>query len=107
MPIPVRQGAPTLFIRRDAYERTGLVRSALDARLGLTDEEFRVDGDVVVIGPVYDAEAFSALLMELEERGLVYYEDFFELTGNWPEWLRVLAGSSGAPRRSNPSQPHS
>ena len=106
MPIPVRQGAPTLFIRRDAYERTGLVRSALDTRLGLTDEEFRVDGDVVVIGPVYDTDAFSELLAELEELGLTYYEDFFELTGNWPDWLRVLAGSSGAPLRSNPSQPH-
>lgn len=107
MPIPVREGAPTLFVRRDAYERTGLVRSALDARLGLTDEEFRVDGDVVIIGPVYDTEAFSVLLAELEELGLVYYDDFFELTGNWPGWLRVLAGSSGPPLRSNPSQPHS
>jgi len=107
MPIPVRPGAPTLFIRRDAYEKTGLVRAALDARLGLTDEEFRVDGDVVAIGPVYDAEAFAGLLAELEELGLSYYDDFFELSGNWPEWLRVLSGSSGAPLRSNPSQPHS
>lgn len=107
MPIPVHPGAPTLFIRRDAYERTGLVRAALDARLGLTDQEFRVDGDVVIIGPVYDADAFSELLTELETLGLAYYDDFFELSGNWPEWLRVLAGSSGAPLRSNPSQPQS
>ena len=107
MPIPVRAGAPTLFIRREAYERTGFVRAALDVRLGLTDEEFRVDGDVVVIGPVYDAEAFSELLAKLEELGLTYYDDFFELSGNWPDWLRVLSGSSGASPRSNPSQPHS
>jgi len=107
MPIPVRPGAPTLFMRRDAYERIGLVRAALDARLGLTDDEFRVEGDVVVIGPVYDTEAFSALLAELEEMQLAYYEDFFELSGTWPEWLRVLVGSSGASPRSSPSQPHS
>jgi hypothetical protein len=106
MPIPVRPGAPTLFIRREAYERSGLVRATLDARLGLTDEEFRVDGDVVVIGPVYDADAFSELAAELEKLGLAYYDDFFELSGNWPDWLRVLSGSSGAPR-SSPSQPHS
>src|SRR5687768_4291567 len=91
MPIPIRSGAPTLFIRRECYERSGLVRAELDARLGLTDEEFHVDGDVVVIGPVYDAEAFSALVAELEELGLAYYDDFFELSGNWPEWLRVLS----------------
>ena len=107
MPLSLRSGAPTLFIRRDAYERTGLVRSALDARLGLTDEEFRVEGDIVVIGPVYDAEAFGDFLAELEKIGLAYYDDFFELTGNWPDWLRVLAGSSGPPGRSNPSHPHS
>jgi hypothetical protein len=107
MPIPVRPGAPTLFIRRDAYERTGLIRAALDARLGLTDEEFRVEGDVVVIGPVFDEDAFAGLLAELEELGLSYYDDFFELSGNWPDWLRVLTGSSGASPRSNPSQPHS
>jgi hypothetical protein len=107
MPIPVPAGAPTLFIRREAYERTGLVRAALDARLGLTDEEFRVDGDVIVIGPVYDAEAFSGLMAQLEDLGLAYYDDFFELSGNWPEWLRVFSGSSGASPRINPSQPHS
>ena len=29
-----------------------------------------------------------------EERGLVYYDDMFELSGNWPEWLRLYAMSS-------------
>jgi hypothetical protein len=92
-------------MRRTAYERSGLVRAALDERLGLTADEFRVEGDVVVIGPVYDSEAFAALLEELERLGLVYYDDFFELSGNWPDWLSVLAGPVSAPGRSNPSQP--
>jgi hypothetical protein len=105
MPLPIPSGAPTLFIRRSAYESSGLVRLAIDERLGLTSNEFRVEGDLVVIGPAYDAEAFATLLDELEQLGLSYYEDFFELSGNWPEWLSVLAGSVGAAGRSSPSQP--
>ena len=105
MPVPIHSGAPTLIVRRPAYERSGLVRAAIDERLGLTDEEFRVEGDVVLIGPVHDADAFAAFVEELEGLGLAYYEDFFELSGNWPEWLTVLAGSLGAPGRSSPSQP--
>jgi hypothetical protein len=107
MPLQIHAGAPTLFVRRQAYERSGLVRAALDERLGLTDNEFRVEGDVVAIGPVYDAEAFVGLLEQLEQIGLVFYDDFFELNGAWPEWLSVFAGSVGEPGRSKPSQPHS
>jgi hypothetical protein len=35
------------------------------------------------------------LLDELEGLGLVYFDDFFELSGNWPEWLRIYASSEG------------
>jgi hypothetical protein len=107
MPLSIPAGAPTLFIRKEAYERTGLVRQSIDARLGLTPEEFRVEGEIVLIGPVYDGEAFAALVDDLEKAGLAYYDDFFELTGNWPEWLAVFAGSVGAQGRSSPSHPHS
>ena len=105
MPLSVPTGAPTLIIRREAYERAGLVRAAIDEQLGLTDREFRVEGDLVLIGPVYDADAFAALLARLEEVGLAFYDDFFELSGNWPGWLVILA-AAGAAGRSNPSQPH-
>ena len=94
MPLTVPQGVPTLFFRREAYERAGLTRANLDARLGLTDTEFRVEGDLVALGPLYDTEALGELIEELEGSGLAYYEDFFELSGNWPEWLTVLARSS-------------
>ena len=104
MPLHVRAGAPTLFIRRAAYETAGLVRAAVDERLGLTADEFVVEGDLVAIGPVHDAEAFASFVAELEELGLAYYDDFFELTGNWPEWLGVMASGS-RPGRSNPSHP--
>ena len=95
MPLPVTQGVPTLFIRRAAYERAGLTRASLDARLGLTDAEFQVDGELVALGPIYDVDALGALVDDLERVGLVYYEDFFELSGSWPEWLEVVVRAAG------------
>lgn len=95
MPLPVTQGVPTLFLRREAYERTGITRASLDARLGLTDAEFRVEGDLIALGPIYDIDALGVLVDELEQTGLTYYEDFFELSGSWPEWLMILARGSG------------
>ena len=95
MPLPVAHGVPTLFIRRPAYERAGLTRATLDERLGLTDAEFQVDGDLVALGPIYDIEALGTLVDELEEAGLTYYEDFFELSGSWPEWLEIVVRAGG------------
>jgi hypothetical protein len=90
MALLVTQGVPTLFFRRDAYERAGLTRATLDARLGLTDAEFRVEASLVAIGPIYDVDALGVLVDELEQIGLTYYDDYFELSGSWPEWLTVL-----------------
>jgi hypothetical protein len=94
MALFVTQGVPTLFFRRTSYERAGFTRAALDARLGLTDREFRVDGQLVAIGPIYDVDALGTLGDELERIGLVYYDDYFELSGSWPEWLEVLVRTS-------------
>ena len=106
MPLPIASGAPTLVIRRSAYERAGLVRAGVDSRLGLTADEFRVEGDLVAIGPVHDGDVFAEFVAELETLGLVYFDDFFELSGNWPGWLSVFAAISAATGRSKPSQPH-
>src|SRR3954447_23142993 len=75
--LDVTQGVPTLFFPREAYERAGLTRATLDARLGLTDAEFKVEGDLVALGPLYDTEALGELLDELEVAGLTYFEDYF------------------------------
>ena len=93
MPLDVPASHPTLIFRREAYERATLVRAALDQRLGLTADEFRVEGDLIVLGPIHDEEALGALLGDLEQLGLVYYDDFFEMSGNWPEWLHVRVAS--------------
>lgn len=95
MPVPVAPGIPTLFIRKGAFERVGLTRAQLDERLNLTAGEFRVDRDLIVVGPIHAVDDLPALLGEFERLGLVYFDDFFELSGNWPEWLGLYASSEG------------
>jgi len=91
MPLSVPSGHPSLIIRKDAYERVGLSRAAIDERLHLTAEEFRVEGGVVVIGPIIAEADLQEVIAELEQAGLVYFEDFFDLSGNWPSWLTLFA----------------
>ena len=93
MPLELAPNNPSLLIRRTAFERAGLSRSAIDERLNLTDEEFRVEADLIVIGPILDDAALPELIADLEGAGLVYFDDFFDLSGNWPQWLTVFARS--------------
>jgi hypothetical protein len=91
MPMSVIDGLPTIFVKKDAFERAGLARSEIDSRFNLTDAEFRVEGGLVAIGPLPSDEMVGPLLEFLEARGLAYFEDVFELSGNWPAWLRLYA----------------
>ena len=92
MALPIAGDAPSLCIRRAAYEQSGLVRADIDARLGLTADEFRVERDLIVIGPIYGV-ALTEFFDELEKVGLRYHDDYFELPGNWPDWLKLYAAS--------------
>jgi hypothetical protein len=91
MPLTIASDHPTMFIRRDAFERVGLTRAGIDARLNLTPDEFRVEGALIAVGPLVGDTALEELIEELEALGLVYFDDFFELSGNWPAWLRLYA----------------
>ncbi|HTR77953.1 MAG TPA: hypothetical protein VMH39_07575 [Gemmatimonadaceae bacterium] len=91
MPIAIRSGAPTLFIRRAAFERANITRSELDASLGLTPDEFAVEGGLVAVGPLYGNDAFERAVVLLESRGLEVFSDFFELSGNVPDWIALFA----------------
>lgn len=93
MPLRLPSNVPTMLVRRSAFERSGLLRSDLDARYGLTPDEFRVEGDVVAIGPLHAADAVTDLTEQLEQLGLVYFDDFFEMSGNWPGWLALWASA--------------
>ena len=91
MPLAINADAPTLLIRKSAFERVGLTRRTVDERLNLTPDEFRVEGDLIAVGPLVGETALPDLVEELENVGLVYFDDFFELSGNWPAWLRLFA----------------
>lgn len=95
MPLSISNAAPTLLIRKEAFERIGLTRGVFDDRLNLTPDEFRVEGEIVAIGPLIGETALPDLIDELESLGLIYFDDFFELSGNWPGWLRLFALGTG------------
>jgi len=91
MPLPISNTAPSLVIKRSAFERADLTRQIFDEALGLTADEFRVEAELIVIGPLVGESSLTDLIDQLEERGLVYFDDFFELSGNWPDWLSIFA----------------
>lgn len=91
MPLSISNSAPSLAIRRSAFERVEFTRQMFDETLGLTPEEFRVEAGLIVIGPLVGESSLTDLIDTLEARGLAYYDDFFELSGNWPDWLTLFA----------------
>jgi len=101
MPLQISTQAPTLLVRRSSFERANLTRQEIDHALNLTDDEFRVEGELIVIGPVHDAVALERLVDQLTTAGLEHFDDFFDMSGNWPDWLmlfvqaRARSGSAG------------
>src|SRR2546423_8550780 len=91
MPIELAHNRASILIRRAAFERASLARSAIDQKFNLTDEEFQVEEDLVVIGPLSSDDMISQLIEDLERSALTYFDDFFDLTGTWPNWLSRYA----------------
>jgi len=91
MPLTITANLPTVLIRKSQFESHGLTRLELDTRFNLTDAEFKLEDDLIAIGPLPNEDALPALISYFEEKGLVYFDDFFELSGNWPEWLVLYA----------------
>ena len=96
MPLELSHDRAVILIRQSAFERGGLSRQAIDERYGLTDDEFRVEDGLIALGPLPSEDMLPELIADLEESGLTYFDDFFELSGNWPEWLVIyVRGSKG------------
>jgi hypothetical protein len=96
MPIELSHDRAVVLIRQSAFERVGLTRQAIDERYNLTDEEFRVEEGLVLIGPLPSDDVLPELVEALEATGLSYFDDFFELSGNWPDWLSLyVRGAKG------------
>ena len=89
MPVTVNAGRPVIVIRKGSYETAGIIRAELDGRFNLTDEEFRVEGNLIIVGPLPSDDMVAPVVEYLENAGLVYFDDFFELSGNWPDWLHL------------------
>lgn len=89
MPIELSHDRGTILIRRSAFERAHLTRSVIDERYNLTDKEFQVEEDLIVIGPLPSEDMIPQMIEDLEQNGLAYFEDFFDLSGNWPDWLTI------------------
>jgi hypothetical protein len=90
MPLDLHHSASTVLVRRVSWERSGLTRAEVDQRCNLTADEFRVEGQLLAIGPLFADMQLEHLVAMLESVGLAHFDDFFELSGNWPEWLSVL-----------------
>lgn len=91
MPLRLATDAPTLLLRKDSFERAQLTRQEIDEWLNLTADEFAVEGNLIAVGPIYDDDALQRLVEALEARGLTYFDDFFEMSGNWPTWFNLVA----------------
>jgi hypothetical protein len=98
MALELAHGHAIMLIRQSAFERSGITRSAIDERYNLTADEFRVEDGLVVLGPLPSVDMLPELIDDLEQNGLVYFDDFFELSGNWPDWLMLYARSAKAGR---------
>lgn len=90
MPLALASAGSTLAIRRDAFERVGLTREAIDRILNLTDDEFRVEGALIAIGPLPSPDDVPSLIDVFEDAGLVYFDDFMEIPGGFPDWLELF-----------------
>jgi hypothetical protein len=99
MPIELAHNRGTILIRRSAFERAHLTRSAVDERYNLTDEEFHVEEDLIVIGPLPSDDVIPQMIEDLEQSGLEYFDDFFDLSGSWPDWLMIYARARGGKNR--------
>jgi hypothetical protein len=94
MPLELPQDSAVILIRQSAFEASGIARAAIDERYNLTADEFRVEDGLVLIGPLPSDDALPTLINDLEQSGLVYFDDFFDLSGNWPGWLTLYARSA-------------
>jgi hypothetical protein len=91
MPLELGHSRSIILIRQSAFERSRIARTAIDDRYNLTPDEFVVREGLVLIGPLPSDDVLPQLIEDLEQSGLVYFDDFFDLSGNWPEWLILYA----------------
>ena len=73
-----------IVVRKKALVERNIQYAALVSytNLGLPLDE---DDDLISFGPCFGQEALDELIARLQEFGLIYYDDFFEFLGTYPE----------------------
>ena len=50
-----------------------------------------MEGSLIAIGPLPAPDDVPDIIDMLEDAGLVYFDDFMEIPGGFPEWLVLYA----------------
>lgn len=83
-----------IVIRREA-----LVDRSVDLSLLLEEfcfeRYFDESENLVSLGPFFGGDAADACMRNLEKLGLIYVDDFFIFLGDFPDWCRFEAFSTG------------
>ena len=81
-----------IIVRRPALAERGVswadLLSALEVSVPLDSNE-----SLASFGPHFGREAVDEFLRRLTRLGLVYFDDFFEFSGEWPLWCKFKAYS--------------
>ncbi len=79
-----------IIVRCSALE----LRKVSEARLleaMETDAPLDRSADLISFGPSFGNEALETFVTRLEALGLIYWGDFCEFVGDYPEWCRFRA----------------
>jgi len=81
-----------IIVRRAALAERGVSWTDL---LRILEASAPLDSNerLASFGPHFGQEALDEFLRRLSAAGLVYFDDFIEFSGVWPEWCRFKAYS--------------
>lgn len=79
-----------IIVRRSSLGERGVDFSTL---LKILEAEFPLDIDegLISFGPCFGQEALDQIVVDLSKIGLVYFDDFFEFVGDFPDWCKFKA----------------
>lgn len=76
-----------IIILRDALQRENISIDRLSALME-AEEPLGVNDSMISFGPHFGSEASDTFMKRLEEAGLIYFDDFFEFSGSFPDWCQ-------------------
>lgn len=77
-----------IVVKKVALNVKSLTRSQLFEIMD-AESPFDEDEDLLSFGPHFGEEAAKEFIKRLEKAGLVYYDDFFELSEIVPQWCQL------------------